>query len=102
MVLTTVVVAKSGKANFSSINDALAAAPDNVNASNGYYVIKIKAGVYEEYVSVNSSKTNIMMVGAGINRTIITGNRSVGDGFTTFNSATFGATFSPIPLISKF
>ncbi|CAN6468241.1 unnamed protein product [Victoria cruziana] len=89
VVLTTVVVAKSGKANFSSINDALAAAPDNVNASNGYYVIKIKAGVYEEYVSVNSSKTNIMMVGAGINRTIITGNRSVGDGFTTFNSATF-------------
>ncbi|KAF3795723.1 hypothetical protein EJ110_NYTH04404 [Nymphaea thermarum] len=88
-VLTTVVVAKRGKANFSSINEAIAAAPDNVNASNGYYVIKIKEGVYEEYVSVNSSKTNIMMVGAGINKTIITGNRSVGDGFTTFNSATF-------------
>ncbi|XP_031496648.1 pectinesterase-like [Nymphaea colorata] len=88
-VLTTVVVAKRGKANFSSINDAIAAAPDNVNASYGYYVIKIKEGVYEEYVSVNSSKSNIMMVGAGINKTIITGNRSVGDGFTTFNSATF-------------
>ncbi|CAN6468236.1 unnamed protein product [Victoria cruziana] len=85
----SVVVAKTGKADFRTINDAIAAAPDKVNVSNGYYLINIKAGVYEEYVSVNSSKTNIMMVGAGIGKTIITGNRSVGDGWTTFNSATF-------------
>ncbi|KAF3791396.1 putative pectinesterase/pectinesterase inhibitor 20 [Nymphaea thermarum] len=68
----------------------------------GYYVIKIKEGVYEEYVSVNSSKTDIMMVGAGINKTVITGNCSVGDGLTTFNSATFSATFSSPDLISTF
>ena len=31
-----------------------------------------------------------MLLGDGINRTVITGNRSVVDGWTTFNSATFG------------
>ncbi|CAN6468239.1 unnamed protein product [Victoria cruziana] len=85
---TTVLVSKSGTADFRSINDAVAAAPDNVDARTGYYMIQIDPGVYEEYVTVGSSKTNIMMVGAGIDRTIITGSRSVGDGFTTFNSAT--------------
>ncbi|XP_031498456.2 pectinesterase-like [Nymphaea colorata] len=87
-VKTTVVVSKSGEADFRTINDAIAAAADNVDARIGYYMIQIDPGVYEEYVTVGSSKTNIMMVGAGINETIITGSHSVGDGFTTFNSAT--------------
>jgi pectinesterase len=31
-----------------------------------------------------------MLLGDGINRTVITGNHSVIDGWTTFNSSTFG------------
>ena len=31
-----------------------------------------------------------MMVGDGIGQTVVTGNRSVVDGWTTFQSATFG------------
>jgi pectinesterase len=46
--------------------------------------------VYEEYVSIDKKKKYLMMIGVGINQTIITGNRNVADGFTTFNSATFG------------
>ncbi|KAF3494175.1 hypothetical protein DY000_02051766 [Brassica cretica] len=34
----------------------------------------------------------MMMIGDGINQTVVTGNRSVVDGWTTFNSATFAVT----------
>ncbi|CAI9103451.1 OLC1v1001938C2 [Oldenlandia corymbosa var. corymbosa] len=83
---------KPGKGNFTTISDAVAAAPNNTDASNGYYLINIAAGVYQEYVNIPSKKMYIMMIGAGINKTIITGNRSVVDGWTTFNSATFVVT----------
>ncbi|CAA0828223.1 Probable pectinesterase/pectinesterase inhibitor 7 [Striga hermonthica] len=84
-----IIVDQNGNGNFSTINDALAVAPNNTNRSNGYFLIYIKAGVYEEYVSVPKNKKYLMMIGDGINQTIITGNRSVVDGWTTFNSATF-------------
>lgn len=85
----TVVVDPSGNGNFTTINDALNAAPNNSNGIYGYYLIYVVAGVYEEYVNVIKSKKYVMMVGDGINQTIITGNRSVADGWTTFNTGTF-------------
>ncbi|CAN6468665.1 unnamed protein product [Victoria cruziana] len=89
VLLSDVVhVAKDGSGNFTAIGDAVAAAPNNSDASGGYFVIYVAAGVYQEYVSIDKNKRNIMMVGDGINRTILTGNRSVGDGWTTFSSAT--------------
>ncbi|XP_031498269.1 pectinesterase-like [Nymphaea colorata] len=88
LVKTIVTVAQDGSGNYSTISEAVAAAPNNTLPSKGYYVIYVKAGVYQEYVSVDKKKQNLMMVGDGINRTIITGSRSVGDNFTTFNSAT--------------
>ncbi|KAL2345642.1 hypothetical protein Fmac_006927 [Flemingia macrophylla] len=86
-----VVVNPDGSGNFTSINDAVGAAPNNTGGSNvnGFFVIHVVAGVYEEYVSIPKNKQYLMMVGDGINQTIITGNRSVVDGWTTFNSATF-------------
>ncbi|GKU86883.1 hypothetical protein SLEP1_g1355 [Rubroshorea leprosula] len=84
-----VVVSQDGSGNFTTINDALGAAPNNTNGANGYFLIYIKAGVYEEYVSIAKNKKYLMMMGDGINQTIITGNRSFVDGWTTFNSATF-------------
>lgn len=88
-VNSTVVVNKDGSGDFVSINDAISAAPNNTQSSDGYYLIKVSAGLYEEYVSIAKNKKYIMMVGEGINQTIITGNHSVVDGWTTFNSATF-------------
>ncbi|CAK7340613.1 unnamed protein product [Dovyalis caffra] len=79
----------NGGGNFTNINDAVAAAPTNTVASKGYFLIYVVAGVYNEYVSIASNKKYLMMIGEGINQTVITGNRSVDDGWTTFNSATF-------------
>ncbi|KAF3527732.1 hypothetical protein DY000_02043111 [Brassica cretica] len=80
-------VAANGSGKFKTIAAAVAAAPDN---SKRRYVIHIKAGVYRENVEVSKKKKNIMFMGDGRTRTIITGNRNVVDGSTTFHSATVG------------
>lgn len=92
LVSDIVIVSQDGSGNFTTINDAIAAAPNNSRPARGYFLIYVKAGVYEEYVSITKKKKYLMMIGDGINQTIITGNRSVVDGWTTFNSATFGKT----------
>ncbi|CAN6468668.1 unnamed protein product [Victoria cruziana] len=84
----SVVVAQDGSGNYRTIAEAVAAAPAKNDGSKGYFVIQVKAGVYEEHVTVDKKKKYVMMVGDGVGRTIITGQRSVGDGSTTFNSAT--------------
>ncbi|XP_031485029.1 pectinesterase-like [Nymphaea colorata] len=83
----SVVVAQDGSGNYRTISEAIAAAPAN-DGSKGYYVINVKAGVYREYVTIPTTMKYIMIVGDGIGKTIITGNRNVVDGSTTFNSAT--------------
>nr|XP_027109536.1 pectinesterase-like [Coffea arabica] len=88
-ITKVVVVNPDGSGNYTTINDAISAAPNNTQAGRGYYLIHVVAGVYQEYISIASNKKYLMMVGDGINQTIITGNHSVGDGWTTFNSATF-------------
>lgn len=85
-----VIVSKEGWGDFTSIKDAIAFASNNSNASGGYFLIYVAAGTYEENVSVDSNKKYLFLLGDGIGQTIITGSRSVGDGWTTFNSATFG------------
>lgn len=87
-VMDKVVVNPNGSGNFTNINDAVAAAPNNTDGTKGYFVIYVAAGVYEEYVNISNSKKYLMMIGEGINKTIVTGNRSVADGWTTFNTAT--------------
>ncbi|KAL5783855.1 hypothetical protein ACOSP7_008884 [Xanthoceras sorbifolium] len=88
-VSAMVVVKPDGSGDFATINEAVAAAPNNTDKSYGYFMIYVAAGVYEEYVSIPKYKKYLMMVGDGINQTVINGNRSVVDGWTTFNSATF-------------
>jgi len=90
MVRQKVIVNPNGSGDFVTINDAVDAAPTKTGTNNGYHVIYVVAGIYSEYVSIPKSKENLMIVGDGIGRTIITGNRSVVDGWTTFQSATFG------------
>ncbi|KAJ1283520.1 hypothetical protein BS78_03G134400 [Paspalum vaginatum] len=88
-VVGEVTVDRSGAGNYTTIGDAMAAAPSNLGGSSGYFVIRVPAGVYEENVVVPKNKKYVMMVGDGIGQSVVTGNRSVVDGWTTFNSATF-------------
>ncbi|XP_020224627.2 probable pectinesterase/pectinesterase inhibitor 47 [Cajanus cajan] len=84
-----VIVSHYGIDNYTSIGEAIAAAPNNTKPEDGYFLVYVREGYYEEYVVIPKEKKNILLVGDGINKTIITGNHSVIDGWTTFNSSTF-------------
>ncbi|XP_044471501.1 pectinesterase/pectinesterase inhibitor PPE8B-like [Mangifera indica] len=80
------IVAADGTGNYTSIMDAVLAAPDYRMKR---YVIYIKRGVYKEYVEIKKKKWNLMMIGDGIDATIISGNRNYIDGWSPFRGATF-------------
>ncbi|CAK7348341.1 unnamed protein product [Dovyalis caffra] len=79
------IVAKDGTGNFTTISEAVRAAP---NSSDTRFVIHIKSGAYFENVEVERKKKMLMFVGDGIGKTLVKANRSVVDGWTTFRSAT--------------
>ncbi|XP_006289196.2 probable pectinesterase/pectinesterase inhibitor 39 [Capsella rubella] len=80
-------VAKDGTGNFTTISDAVYAAP---NSSETRFIIYIKGGEYIENVELRKKKTMIMFVGDGIGITVIKANRSRVDGWSTFQTATVG------------
>ncbi|KAI3737793.1 hypothetical protein L2E82_27805 [Cichorium intybus] len=84
-VRPNVTVATNGKGNYTTVSAAVQAAPLK---SKSRYIIKILAGVYKENVEIPKNKTNLMFIGDNRNNTIITGNRSVTGGSTTWISAT--------------
>ncbi|XP_074342434.1 putative pectinesterase/pectinesterase inhibitor 41 [Apium graveolens] len=89
IVSNIVVVSQDGTGDFTTINDALTLAPNKTVASDGYFVIYVIVGVYKKYVFIPKNNKYIMMIGDGINQTVITGNHSTVDGLSTFNSAIF-------------
>ncbi|CAN6468228.1 unnamed protein product [Victoria cruziana] len=80
------VVALDESGDHGSITEAINAAPDH---SARKYVIHVKRGVYREYVQIKKKKTNIVLIGEGVGVTVISGDRSFAQGFTTFRTATF-------------
>ncbi|EPS69282.1 pectinesterase [Genlisea aurea] len=82
-----VVVAQDGSGQYQTIGDAIDGAP---SYSRRKYVIRVKKGVYKENVDVKKRKTNILLVGDGIGKTVVTGDRNFLQGWTTFRTATFG------------
>lgn len=86
-VEVNVTVAADGSGEFRTVGAAVDAAPEK---SKSRYVIEIKEGRYEENVLVGKKKVNLMFVGAGRGRTVISGNKSVADGLTTSQTATLG------------
>ncbi|KAK4745701.1 hypothetical protein SAY87_012021 [Trapa incisa] len=69
---------------YGTVQDAVNAAPDN---GDGRFVIYIKAGVYNGTLE----KKNVIFIGDGVGKTVITGNLNVGQpGMSTYNSATVG------------
>ncbi|KAG6677491.1 hypothetical protein I3842_14G029900 [Carya illinoinensis] len=79
-----IVVATDGSGDYTTIKDAISAA--SKRSGSGRYVIYVKQGTYKENVEIKLK--NIMLVGDGIGKTIVTGSKSVGGGSTTFKSAT--------------
>ncbi|KAJ7524433.1 hypothetical protein O6H91_17G004900 [Diphasiastrum complanatum] len=81
-----VTVAQDGTGQFLRIQDAVNAA---ANTGSSFYIISIKAGIYTESISIPKTAKNVMFVGDGVGKTIITGNKSVvGSGVSTFDTAT--------------
>ncbi|KAJ4956561.1 hypothetical protein NE237_013344 [Protea cynaroides] len=84
-----VVVAKDGSGKYNTISQALNDIPKKKNTTT--FVIYIKAGIYQEYVEMTRSMTNVMLIGDGPLKTKITGKKNFIDGTATFKTATFGA-----------
>nr|XP_023896785.1 probable pectinesterase/pectinesterase inhibitor 51 [Quercus suber] len=82
-------VSKDGSSgSYKTVQDAVNAAPNNT-VDGKRFVIRIKAGVYEEIVRVPLEKKNVVFLGDGIGKTVITGSLSVGQpGISTSSSAT--------------
>uniref|UniRef100_A0A0D9V8K8 Pectinesterase n=1 Tax=Leersia perrieri TaxID=77586 RepID=A0A0D9V8K8_9ORYZ len=77
-----------GGCDHKTVGEAVAAAPDH---GEEWFVVHVKEGVYKETVSVPWEKTNLVIVGDGMGKTIITGDLNADTpGVSTFNTATVG------------
>ncbi|TYK05534.1 putative pectinesterase/pectinesterase inhibitor 24 [Cucumis melo var. makuwa] len=83
-----IVVAKDSSGKYKTITEALKAVPDK---SKKRTVIYVKKGTYKEKVEVVKNKWNVVMVGDGMNATIVSGSLNVIDGTPTFSTASFAA-----------
>ncbi|KAL3654691.1 putative pectinesterase/pectinesterase inhibitor 51 [Castilleja foliolosa] len=80
-------VCKAG-CDYTTVQEAVKAVPDN---GESRFVIWIKSGVYNETVRLLFEKKNVVFLGDGMGKTVITGSLSVGlQGLNTYNTATVG------------
>ncbi|GJM92378.1 hypothetical protein PR202_ga08849 [Eleusine coracana subsp. coracana] len=80
------VCGAGGGCDYKTVGEAVAAAPD---FGEGAFVVHVKEGVYKETVSVAWEKTNVVLVGDGMGKTVITGDLNADTpGVSTFNTAT--------------
>ncbi|CAA0811049.1 Probable pectinesterase/pectinesterase inhibitor 51 [Striga hermonthica] len=74
--------------DYSKVQKAVDGAPENLGLGKRF-VIWIKTGVYPEIVRVPLEKKNLVFLGDGMGKTVITGSRMVGQpDVTTYNSPT--------------
>ncbi|KAM1407503.1 hypothetical protein ACFX2F_002075 [Malus domestica] len=85
-----IIVSKDGNGTYKTIAEAIKKAPEY---SSRRTIIYVRAGRYEEKnLKVGRKKTNLMFVGDGKGKTVITGGKSVSQNLTTFHTASFAAT----------
>ncbi|CAL0302398.1 unnamed protein product [Lupinus luteus] len=83
----TIVVAKDGNGQFRTVKEAIDAYHKGLQ---GRYVIFVKAGVYDVYITIPKYAVNILMVGDGHYKTIITGRKNFAlAGIKTMHTARF-------------
>ncbi|KAL8139445.1 hypothetical protein V2J09_005466 [Rumex salicifolius] len=76
--------------DYATVQQAVEAAPDNLEGGKRH-VIYIKEGVYKETVTVAYEKKNLVVIGDGVGKSVITGSLNTGLlGIPTYNTATFG------------
>ncbi|XP_030532244.2 probable pectinesterase/pectinesterase inhibitor 34 [Rhodamnia argentea] len=84
-----VTVSKDGNGTCTTISEAIKKAPEY---GTRRFIIYVRAGRYEEdNLKVGRKKTNLMFVGDGKGKTVISGSKSVFDNMTTFHTASFAA-----------
>jgi len=66
---TSVTVAKDGSGNYTTVQAAINAVPDN---NSSWYTINIKNGTYKEKVTISAKKTYVYLKGTSNTSTIIT------------------------------
>lgn len=89
----TVCRSGGGSCDYATVQDAVDAAPNNKTERR--FVIRIKEGVYNETVRVPLEKKNVVFLGDGMGKTVISGSLNVGQpGMTTYDSATVGNVLS--------
>ncbi|XP_020200074.3 probable pectinesterase/pectinesterase inhibitor 21 [Aegilops tauschii subsp. strangulata] len=81
-------VAADGSGDYKTINEALAKVPLK---SEDTFVMHVKEGTYKEYVSVARNVTNLVMIGDGAGKTVITGDKNFMMNITTKDTATMEA-----------
>ncbi|CAN6926483.1 unnamed protein product [Brassica oleracea] len=84
--VANIVVAKDGSGKCKTISTALKDVPEK---SDKRTVIYVKKGVYFENVKVEKTMWNVVVVGDGESKSIVSGKLNVIDGTPTFQSATF-------------
>ncbi|CAA0826422.1 Probable pectinesterase/pectinesterase inhibitor 34 [Striga hermonthica] len=86
-----IVVSKDGgNGTVKTISEAIKKAPEH---SSRRFIIHVRAGRYEEKeLKLGRKKTNIMLIGDGKGKTVITGRKNVQEKMTTFHTASFAAT----------
>ncbi|XP_057772196.1 pectinesterase-like [Salvia miltiorrhiza] len=80
-----VTVALDGSGNFKTIGEAINAAPLKSNAT---FVILVKAGKYKEIAMIPKKCNNVVLMGEGPTKTVISGDKSFAGGFTTYHTST--------------
>jgi len=66
---TSVTVAKDGSGNYTTVQAAINAVPDN---NSSWYTINIKNGTYKEKITISAKKTYVYLKGTSNTSTIIT------------------------------
>ncbi|KAK4267782.1 hypothetical protein QN277_024517 [Acacia crassicarpa] len=81
-------VAQDGSGSHRTIGAAIEAVRSMGHNRPERVIIHVKSGIYNEKVAIGYRLKNLMLVGDGIDKTIITGARSVARGSSTVSSAT--------------
>ncbi|XP_010550514.1 PREDICTED: probable pectinesterase/pectinesterase inhibitor 34 [Tarenaya hassleriana] len=85
-----IIVSPGGNGTCKTIAEAIKKAPER---STRRTIIYVKAGRYEEKnLKVGRKKINLMFIGDGKGKTVISGGKSIFDNITTFHTASFAAT----------